>query len=220
MSKLNVPPGVRCNDPNCHNCNHHDDLDDFCNSIVITLKRCGHTLRSNRKGAYKYNVVPGWNERVKELHCAARDAYCIWKEIGKPRQGDIFNVMKLSRMKFKQAIRKCKREKETIIADNIAEQLCQKDHRKFWKEIKHCTNSKVKLPTNIDNIHGDVNIGSMWKHHYEHLFNDVEDSRCDKVCYDCSTDNTGMTVGAVELMDIINGLSKNKSPVRYQCRTY
>ena len=66
------------------------------------------------------DVVAGWNEQVKELHSAARDADWIWKEIGKPRQGNAFNVMKLSRIKFKHAIRKCKKDKEIIIADSIA----------------------------------------------------------------------------------------------------
>ena len=38
------PPGGKCNDPSCHNCSHYDDLDDFYNYIVDTLKRSGHTL--------------------------------------------------------------------------------------------------------------------------------------------------------------------------------
>ena len=73
----------------------------------------------------------------------------------------MFNVVKLSRIKFKHAIRKCKKCKETIIAESIAQNMCKKDHRKFRKEIKHHTNSKLKLPTNSEGVHGDVNIRSM-----------------------------------------------------------
>ena len=109
-------------------------------------------------------MVPGWNEQVKELHSAARDAYWIWREIDKPREGDVYNLMKLSRIKCKHAIRKCKKDKETIIADRIAQQMCKKDHREFWKEIKHSRNSKVKHHTNIEGDYGDVNSGSMWKY--------------------------------------------------------
>ena len=75
-------------------------------------------------------------------------------------------MMKLSRSKFKFALRKCKRDKETIIADNIAENLCKKDNRDFWKDIKYLTNKNVKLPTNIDGVHVDNDIVSMWKQHY------------------------------------------------------
>ena len=42
-------------------------------------------------------IVPGWNEQVKEVHDAARHAYLTWRDIGKPRQGDVFTMMKLSR---------------------------------------------------------------------------------------------------------------------------
>ena len=59
------------------------------------------------------------------------------------RQCDVFNVMKLSIIKFKHAIRKCKQDKETIIADSIAKKMCKKDHR---TEINHHTNSKVTFP--------------------------------------------------------------------------
>ena len=68
---------------------------------------------------------------MKELNDAARHAYLTWRDIGKPRQGDVFIMMKLSQSKFKFALRKCKRDKETIIADNIAEKLCKKINRDF-----------------------------------------------------------------------------------------
>ena len=162
---MHVPPGVKCSDPNCHNCSHHDDIDDFYDAIMGTLKMSSQSLMSNCKCDFKHAVVPSWNDKVKALHSAAGDAYLIWRAIGKPRQGDDFNAMKLSRTKCKHAIRKCKKDKETTIADSIAEKICQKDPRKFWKGVKHRVNSKTKIPTNVDGVHGDDNIGSMWKHH-------------------------------------------------------
>ena len=112
-------------------------------------------------------------------------------------------------------IRKCKKDKGTIIADSIAEKMCQRDPRKFWKDVKHRVNSNTKIPTNIDGVHGDDNIISMWKHHYENIFNTVQDSG-DKAYIDlCQDDidfNTDMTVDAGEMTIIINDLSCNESP--------
>ena len=34
--------------------------------------------------------------------------------------------------------------------------MCKKDHRYFWKEVKHHTNIKVTLHTNNEGVHGDV----------------------------------------------------------------
>ena len=138
------------------------------------------------------------------------------REIGKPRQGDVFTMMKLSRSKFKYALRKCKRDKETIIAGNIAEKLCQKDNRDFWKNIKHMTNTKVKLPTNIYGVHGDNDIVSMWKQHYAAIFNSVENSSCDQAHRDfCNTNiafDNDMTVDLFEMKAVIDDLASNKSP--------
>ena len=71
------------------------------------------------------------------------------------------------------------------------------------------------LPPNIEGVHGNVNTGTMWKYHYENIFNSVEDSCCDKVHFDCVTYNSGKTIDAGELMNIINELSCNKSPGLY-----
>ena len=40
------------------------------------------------------------------------------------------------------------------------------------------TNKKVKLTTNINGVHGDNDIVSMWKQHYAAIFNSVENSSC------------------------------------------
>ena len=88
--------------------------------------------------------------------------------------------MPLSRNTFKHATRKCKKDKETINAHSIAEKMCKNDSHKFRKNVKHLVKSKTKIFINIDGVHGDENIGSMWKHHYENVFNIVKDSRCYK----------------------------------------
>ena len=94
----------------------------------------------------KQAIVPGWNEYVKEQHEAARDAYWLWLEMGKPMNGDVFTLMKLCRSRFKYALRKCMRDKETSVYDNIADKMCQTDQRNFWKEIRcrPTMNSNVK----------------------------------------------------------------------------
>ena len=94
---------------------------------------------------------------MKELHCAARDAYWLWREVGKPRQGDVFNVMKLSRSRFKFALRKCKRDRETVVANNFANKLLANEQRDLWGDIKHSkhSNCKTKRPLSMDGVHGD-----------------------------------------------------------------
>ena len=86
-TELSKVYGVKCSEPNCHNCSHHGDIDDFYDAIMGTLKMSSQSLMSNCKCDFKHAVVPGWNDKVKALHSAARDAYLIWRAIGK--QGDV-----------------------------------------------------------------------------------------------------------------------------------
>ena len=70
--------------------------------------------------------------------------------------GDVFTMMKLCRSRFKYALKKCKRDKETSVSDSIADEMCQTNQRNFWKEIRcrPAMNSNVKLPICIDAVHG------------------------------------------------------------------
>ena len=118
---------------------------------------------------------------VEHYHNAARDAYSLWREVGKPRNGPIHDPMKESRCKFKYMLRKCRRDKNTVLADKLAEQFHNKSDKEFRRNIKNkIMNSKVNLPTMIDNVKGDA-IPEMWKKHYESVFNCVNGSNCSDV---------------------------------------
>ena len=45
---------------------------------------------------------------MKDMHAAVRDAYLLWKDSGKSRQGVIYDLMKQTSSKFKYALRVCK----------------------------------------------------------------------------------------------------------------
>ena len=74
----------------------------------------------------------------------------------------------------------------------------------------------IKLPTNIDGVHGDNDIVSMWKQHYATIFNSVENSSCDQAHSDFFNTNiafdNGMTVDIFEMKAVIDDLACNKSP--------
>ena len=48
----------------------------------------------------------------------------------------------------------------------------------FWREIKNVTNSKVKLPSRIGDVHGSNAVAGMRKEHYVSILNAVNESNC------------------------------------------
>ena len=144
---------------------------------------------------------------MKDVHAAARDAYLLWKHSGMPRQGVIYDLMKQTRSKFKYALRVCKGNKNSIISDKIAEAMCAKNDRAFWREIKNSSNSKIKLPNVVGNAQGSDNISGMWQEHYSHIFNMVHESNCkdlhSDLCSNHSLFDQDMVVTSNEIGDII-----------------
>ena len=211
-----IPNGVKCRNPNCSCPSHANDIDTLYDSIIDVLSECSKKLE-NDKHISKKCGIPGWNDLVKDVHAAARDAYLLWKHSGKPRQGVIYDLMKQTRSKFKYALRVCKGNKNSIISDKIAEAMCSKNDRAFWREIKNSSNSKIKLPNVVGNAQGSDNISGMWQEHYSHIFNMVHESNCkdlhSDLCSNHSLFDQDMVVTSNEMEDIIKDLSYNKSPI-------
>ena len=74
----------------------------ICDSLENASKHC---IPSNKIGYYKKNIVPGFNEHVKERHTITLHDYNIaWRSAGKPRFGGICLSMNQSRLRFKCAL--------------------------------------------------------------------------------------------------------------------
>ena len=54
-------------------------------------------------GVATFNSQPSWNEHVSGLHKIASNCFIIWHSSGKPRQGEEFESMGLTRSQFKYA---------------------------------------------------------------------------------------------------------------------
>ena len=110
--------------------------------------------------------IPGWNDLIKAANSDARDAFKLWVASSKPRQGEVFDSMRISRAKFKYLLRECRREEATIRADIIASDLSNNDSTLFWKYVSKQNNGSLKLADTVGGATRHVAIASMWNDHY------------------------------------------------------
>jgi len=95
-------------------------IDDYYNALLSCIKSaCQHTIPSHIKRLAD-NIVPGWNDFVKEKHSAARGAFLQWAYMGKPRCGFEYYHMVRTRSAFKLALRYCKQNEEMLRVDAYA----------------------------------------------------------------------------------------------------
>ena len=135
-------------------------------------------------------IVPGFNEHLKELHGKARECYLVWKDIGRPRTGDVHDDMRVSRLRFKYVLRQCRANEEMMRADALAHSLSSRDSTSFWKDVGKMANNKVPLASKVENAVGNHEITDMWKIHFSDLLNSVH-----------NTDSKGFVSNHIDAVD-------------------
>ena len=147
----------------------------FYEQTMRSLIQASDTVFSN-PSAYKGTVKPGWSDYVAELYNAHKEVARLWRNAGKPRNGDLFELRRVSKARYKYALRFIKRNEADMRKESLGNKLADSDSRDFWKEIKGVNNAKMPLPTSIEGVTGESNIASLWRDHYKYnsVFNSTD----------------------------------------------
>ena len=204
---------ILCDDPHCVDTAHLGAIERMYKGTCEALPEASIQFKSKPK--LGYTQVQGWTRYCKEIHGLARDAYLVWRDHGRRRQGILYESMKKMRAQFKRALRQCKRDTSVASANSLANKLLQKDDRAFWKEVKKVNNTNTPLASTVHGATGGEAITSMWKEHFQNLLNSSSDisgkdfvdkslSQKESYCFTRFTPN--------DIIDAISSLKKGKSP--------
>ena len=129
LSNIHLPvDALICGDIHCTDAQHNRALDTMYTAVCDTLLKAGlDCAPSTACSQSSHHIVPGWSEYVEESHTEARYCYITWRNSGKPRQGSTFDHMKLSRSRFKYALRQCQAQEDIARADALANSMTNKD---------------------------------------------------------------------------------------------
>jgi len=146
--------------------NSHDDagadskekieiVNSIYNRTVDTLRNCANiTVPLRKKSFYKF----WWCEELDCLKQQSIDDHKLWKSLGKPRSGQVFDKCRASRLLYKQRIREFQRHEACSYTNDLHESLLSKDGPSFWKcwrskfDIKRSTASQVDGLVNDNDI--------------------------------------------------------------------
>ena len=174
LSEVTVPAAIFCKNVSCKDSEYIRQIDEYYNSLCNVLTEVSKiTIPTCRYKCAQEFIVPGFNEHLKELHDQARQCYLSWRSIGRPRTGDVHNDMRVSRLRFKYALRQCRSNEEMMRADALALSLKNKNSTSFWNDVSKMANSKVPLASKVGDSVGRVEITDMWQTHFSDLLNSV-----------------------------------------------
>jgi len=190
-------------------------IDAYYSAVMNTVSHCTfNCIPAKQVGSASgdVDVVPGWNDVVKEKHALARSAFLEWVYAGKPRAGIEFMIMNKTRASFKLALRYCKQHDEFLRADACASSLTNKDYRKFWNCIRKSTNdTATKFAHTVNGVTGEAEITEAWANHFDKLYNSVTDGGARARFYDRLKAHTISNMHCdISVSDILSELSKQK----------
>ena len=152
---------------------HTDQINKWYSEIVrILLNASQNTLQMTGK-KQKPKTVPGWNEYVKPKLETSLLWHNYWKECGRPRNGEVADMMRRTRAQYHHAVKYVHRECDNIRNDKMAEAIACNKKRNLWKEVHSMNNAKKQLPNVIDGEVGDKNIANIFFNKSKNLYNAV-----------------------------------------------
>jgi hypothetical protein len=126
-------------------------INNIYNKIVDILRNCANlTVPTRKKQFYKF----WWNEELDCLKQQSIDDHKLWKTLGKPRHGPIYDKHRASKLQYKQRIREFQRSETSSYTNELHEALLAKDGPTFWK----CWRSKLEpSKARVGQVDGLVN---------------------------------------------------------------
>ena len=145
------------------------------------------------------------------MYNAHRDVARLWCNAGKPINGYLFELRRVSKARYKYALRFIKRNEADMRKESLGNKLAESDSRDFWKEIKGASNARMPLPTSIEGVTGESKIARVWRDHYNSVFNTTDGGCSTANFYKCNDAYEDILVLPNEIASAINDLDGNKS---------
>ena len=215
---------LECND---FNCTMHDDcILEKLEHIIDIIKFCANATIPNKRYSNRQGLV-GWNDFVKPYKEKSIFWHDIWKTSGKPQTGQLAELRRFSRSRYRWAVRKAKRDTDRLILNETAQQLASKSFREFWKTMKKLKGTNKISSNVIDGECNSQNIANNFKDIYNDLFNSVEDKDFNKVINEvdelvsnrCNNDQCESSnchnISKELLIKAVNSLKKDKNDETY-----
>ena len=116
LNRIGLPTEtLLCKDTNCKS--HYLDTEHFYDHIISSIQLATSKCIPSPTNHSKFNIIPGWNDYVKESYAISRDALKWLFSNNRPRCRIIYRDMRTTRAQFKYVFRITKRNKEAACAD-------------------------------------------------------------------------------------------------------
>ena len=170
---------LKCRDVTCT-----DHVDDLCAMYHSLLDSCLSAaeecipksgVSTNQRKGYSYNRgnVPGWNKDIDDLKKESLMWHHTWKNCGRPHDGHVAEMHRISRARYHKAVRQVLRNADVTRMERMAQALSENRSRDLWKEVKKIKGRNNIMPCSIDGCVDNAKIADVFSEKYMNLYNSV-----------------------------------------------
>ena len=105
-----------------------------------------------------FQILVGWDDNLSELKIKSIDAHSLWKDNGRPRSGEIYNIMRTAKAKYKLAKRNKNKDVLCVFSNDLHDHQMAKDQQSFWKTWSAKFTNNKRLSDVIDGSNGPTAI--------------------------------------------------------------
>lgn len=217
---INFPlnDGILCSNPNCTDPTHRNDIDNYCKHLLHSIDSAVNVNIPDVSS--RQNVKPGWADYVKPYQEDARFWHAVWVSMNRPINCELHNVMKMTRNKYRYAVRRLKKISSDVKQDKMLNSFLDGKANNLIKELKSQRVSKVpKVASSIDGHGNKSNISNHFAAKYEALFNTNVSSDLNNLLDNINADINNLDdverVSPEIVFQAINNISNRKSDNMY-----
>ena len=170
---------LSCRNESCNISSHIDGLDKLYHMIFDAISISSELL-PKYNSSKKDKFVIGWDSYCKNKYSIARHHYLLWHQGGKPRNGLLFDNMKLSRSDFKNALKYCRNNEMKIRKENLLAKLNSTKKSLFWNEVRKIKGKNSNSLAYIDGKSDPNEVAKLFDTKYKKILNDP--ASCVKPC--------------------------------------
>ena len=170
LSDLDIHDSIlHCNNYNC--LLHREELCTLYEAVINACIKASEHIPNTSGPAPK--IKPGWNDQVKCLREDALSWHHFWNINGRPRNGYIAEMHRITRARYHRSIRQLKRDHDKVRMEKMADSLLSDKSRDMWAEIRKLKGHSSKMACSIDGCYDNDDIVNVFSDKYMSLYNSV-----------------------------------------------
>jgi len=143
-----------------------DAVDKLYENVVSALQQSADLFIPKRKhNFYKF----WWNQELEELKDKSIASCRLWKDAGKPRQGQIHAKYKQDKLLYKKRLREERAQETCVFTNELHDALMHKSGQAFWKSWNSKFANKSNKILQVDGTADNCEIVNNFAKHFEHV---------------------------------------------------